>query len=405
MLHGDNASAAFSSQVKIYPNSHLTKNNTSLTSDGTYIYMLIGLEKNACMYKIGTGFNGTLAGSVYLSVRSKREGNVTWAYCQGKLYMKKGGTVMDPLVLVIDPTDFRIVGELILDLEPQFKNQKELLRKNQNYPLISDGDHLYAIVMTIEKRERVIKEDQKEAAEALISYKQSVREKQKQEKKEAKAEKEKQDEKDGKKKDKKMFKLSQKPIQEVDFFHGQQYYVAVFKAIRFDISKTRETEVKSTESHEIDFLSMSEPQLFDMPIVYEMYETFSGFYNIKRCALALQHCNDDIHEAGQWLIEEKDVPFVRAHALSSQTTESEKKKPKTLEVDKEFFLSEDIIKSKWDEAATENPEIETIETNTIFPACLECGKWTTNGEQITYHTDYRSSVANMVFSMKEEDEK
>lgn len=81
MMHGHNMSAVFASQIKIYPNSNLTKNNTSLTSDGTYIYMLIGLEKNACMYKIGTGMNGTLAGSVYLSVRSKREGNVAWAYC------------------------------------------------------------------------------------------------------------------------------------------------------------------------------------------------------------------------------------------------------------------------------------------------------------------------------------
>ena len=90
-MHGDNISAVFGSQIKIYPNSSLTKNNTSITSDGTYVYLIIGLEKVACMYKIGTGFNGTLAGSVYLSVRSKKEGNLTWAYCQGKLYMRRGG--------------------------------------------------------------------------------------------------------------------------------------------------------------------------------------------------------------------------------------------------------------------------------------------------------------------------
>jgi len=48
-----------------------------------------------------------------------------------------------------------------------------------------------------------------------------------------------------------------------------------------------------------------------MPLVKEMYTTFSGFYNLKRCALALQHNNDDIHDAGQWLIEEKDVPYFR----------------------------------------------------------------------------------------------
>ena len=66
---------------------------------------------------------------------------------------------------------------------------------------------------------------------------------------------------------------------------------------------------------QIDFLSMTEPELFDMPIVHEMFETFSGFYNIKRCALALQHNDEDIHDAGQWLIEGKDAPFFKAHAL------------------------------------------------------------------------------------------
>lgn len=58
-----------------------------------------------------------------------------------------------------------------------------------------------------------------------------------------------------------------------------------------------------------------------MPIVQEMFATFSGFYNIKRCALALQHNNDDIHEAGQWLIEEKDAPFMRAHAMKEKQKE------------------------------------------------------------------------------------
>jgi hypothetical protein len=77
----------------------------------------------------------------------------------------------------------------------------------------------------------------------------------------------------------------------------------------------------------------------------------------------------------------------------------------TIVVDKEFFLSEDVIKSRWDENSTENQEIETLETGTIFPACLECGKWTTNGEQITYHTEYKQSVANMVFSLSADDEK
>ena len=61
----------------------------------------------------------------------------------------------------------------------------------------------------------------------------------------------------------------------------------VFKALKFDLSRNKESKPKADDSKEIDFLSMTEAQLFDMPIVHEMFATFSGFYNIKRCALAL----------------------------------------------------------------------------------------------------------------------
>ena len=41
------------------------------------------------MYKIGTGEAGTLAGKVYLNVPTDREGEITWVYCQGKLYSRR----------------------------------------------------------------------------------------------------------------------------------------------------------------------------------------------------------------------------------------------------------------------------------------------------------------------------
>ena len=77
-------------------------------------------------------------------------------------------------------------------------------------------------------------------------------------------------------------------IDEIDFFHGQEYYTAVFKVLKFDLDQTKETRPKiEANSEEIDFLSLSEETLFSMPLVKEMYTTFSGFYNLKRCALAL----------------------------------------------------------------------------------------------------------------------
>ena len=109
--------------MKIYPASQFTKNNTSLTTDGSFIYLLVGQEKRGNMYKIGTGMGATVAGRVYLNVRSRKEGNVTWAYCQGKLYLRRVGEPHG-LVTIIDPMDFRTQGELTLDLEERFKDNK-----------------------------------------------------------------------------------------------------------------------------------------------------------------------------------------------------------------------------------------------------------------------------------------
>ena len=45
------------------------------------------------------------------------------------------------------------------------------MNRNANYPLISDGEHLYAIVMTVEKRERFIKSEHADKAMALKNFK------------------------------------------------------------------------------------------------------------------------------------------------------------------------------------------------------------------------------------------
>lgn len=121
VLHGNNISAVFASQAKIYTNDNFYKNNTSITSDGTYIYLIIGDSRNPNMFKIGTGLNGSQAGNIYLSVRARDEGELTWAYCQGKLYLRKARATLIGTVTVIDPNDFKVVGELILDLEEEFK--------------------------------------------------------------------------------------------------------------------------------------------------------------------------------------------------------------------------------------------------------------------------------------------
>ena len=43
-----------------------------------------------------------------------------------------------------------------------FRGNKMLKKANSNYPLLTDGDALYALLMTVEKRERVLKKGMEE---------------------------------------------------------------------------------------------------------------------------------------------------------------------------------------------------------------------------------------------------
>jgi hypothetical protein len=79
-LYRSNISRVFG-VAHLYPVSGLNERNSSLTSDGTYLYLAIGVVKRACLYKIGTGENGTIPGKLYISTPLEREGEITWVYC------------------------------------------------------------------------------------------------------------------------------------------------------------------------------------------------------------------------------------------------------------------------------------------------------------------------------------
>lgn len=66
----------------------LNERNTSLTSDGTYLYLAIGIQKRGTLYKIGSGENGTIPGKIYVQNALEVEGELTWVFCQDKLYLK-----------------------------------------------------------------------------------------------------------------------------------------------------------------------------------------------------------------------------------------------------------------------------------------------------------------------------
>ena len=60
------------------------------------------------------------------------------------------------------------------------------------------------------------------------------------------------------------------------------------------------------------------------------------------------------------------------------------------------------MRSRWDENVKDNPEL-SISSGLLPTECIECGKWTLNGDQLTYHTEYRGTYANYVFSLNGDD--
>ena len=93
------------------------------------------------MYKVGTGLGGTVAGKVYVNLRTKREGNQNWVYHRGKLYVRrepkdyknpKEFNTLDTLS-VFDPEEFKYEGEISLDIHDFFKGYKDSLAMNDIY--------------------------------------------------------------------------------------------------------------------------------------------------------------------------------------------------------------------------------------------------------------------------------
>jgi len=79
-LNPSNVSRVFGI-ASMFPMIGLNERNCSLTSDGTYLYLAIGVVKRATLFKIGTGEADTIPGKVYASAPLEREGDITWVYC------------------------------------------------------------------------------------------------------------------------------------------------------------------------------------------------------------------------------------------------------------------------------------------------------------------------------------
>jgi len=147
--------------------SSFTNSSTACT-DGTYIYVNInGID--GCKAKIGSGLNGTEKGKIYYYLSNKNLNSINniynnsyqWVYCNGKIYQKTissnllntsyfGSNYNDSkdigYINVISTEDFSVESTLKLIL-PQNALHQSVLKRNENFILLSDGVKLSIIIL------------------------------------------------------------------------------------------------------------------------------------------------------------------------------------------------------------------------------------------------------------------
>jgi len=116
--------------------------NTSVATDGAYVYVYVS-SSNGGMYKIGTGEQGTVAGRIYAFAGINKMEEVSWVYCKGKLYLRNSSKEMGTLEIICTET-FKVEGCLQIYC-PDIFGHPSLQLINKNYPLLTDGEHVYII--------------------------------------------------------------------------------------------------------------------------------------------------------------------------------------------------------------------------------------------------------------------
>ena len=148
-------------------------NSCCCCTDGTYIYFyLSGID--GCKLKVGTGYNNTEKGKVYLCIQNLDERGIEndinsnqWVYCNGKIYQKAnkvdeyGDYISDNKkeignLNVINPETLEVESRIKL-LFPQNCIEDSILHKNQNYVLLSDGKKLSILCLSLNKENEKVK--------------------------------------------------------------------------------------------------------------------------------------------------------------------------------------------------------------------------------------------------------
>ena len=148
-------------------------NSCCCCTDGTYIYFYMsGID--GCKLKVGTGYNNTEKGKVYLCIQNLDERGIEndinsnqWVYCNGKIYQKAnkvdefGDYIADNKkeignLNVINPETLEVENRIKL-LFPQNCIEDSIMHKNQNYVLLSDGKKLSILCLSLNKENEKVK--------------------------------------------------------------------------------------------------------------------------------------------------------------------------------------------------------------------------------------------------------
>lgn len=155
--------------ANLFPVSNLNTRNISLTSDGSYLYLAIGVTKRAFLFKIGSGEMNTIPGKVYVQTPLERDGDLTWVYCNSKLYLRYVSGEIGALH-IFDPATLQKTGEGKLFLA-DMPNLQACEAANRSYPLLVDpiDGHLCIVSCEVEKRKRkVLPEHQEKHAKCVL---------------------------------------------------------------------------------------------------------------------------------------------------------------------------------------------------------------------------------------------
>ena len=162
-------------------------NSCCSCTDGTYIYFyLSGID--GCKLKVGTGYNNTEKGKVYLCIPNIDERGIEnninsnqWVYCGGKIYQKwnKIDEYSDNSsetkkeignLNVINPETLEVENRIKL-LFPQNCINESIVHKNLNYVLLSDGKKLSILCLElIKENEKVNKNSNLNDDNLLYKY-------------------------------------------------------------------------------------------------------------------------------------------------------------------------------------------------------------------------------------------